>query len=280
MGQGRDARDASQLDAAVNDRFWRAPPWQGGVRKHRLGLKPIERAQWLATPPTERELANKQKQLNARYAQVVGKTACCADIDALLAQLPLPGEPADRYPDLIANVALTVADDLCVLDAADQQRLVMACVCAPSYWRLLDKLGHGLSEVHAPVPGLNAKIGVNIQRFVERAPLDQPFARSNWFLHADDQLFHDREEGALALPPARWIVRSEEQTLCRLSSNYLLFTIRIVTEPLAHIAGFTSAQTDLLQSLDNMDADEIEHLGGVEKHRRLAEYVALCRNQA
>ncbi len=260
----------------INHAFWQAPPWAGGGARHRLGLKPVDAAAWLSAPPSATELANKRAQLEHRYRQVVGVTTAGPDIDRLLLHLPLPAKPGSSYPDVIANAALTVADDLCVLDVQDGQRLVQACVCAPSYWRLADKLGQPLALVHAPVPGMNEKIGANIERFIERAPLQQPFARSNWFLHGDAALYHAEEEGRLTSPAECWIVRSERQTLCRLSAKYLLFTIRIICEPLRHIAGFPQAGADLARSLDNMDADEIEHFGGVEKHRRLAEYVALC----
>ena len=264
----------------INHEFWQAPPWQGGVAKHRLGLRPVQPAAWLSAAPSQPELVNKRAQLEQRYQQVVGKLSACAEIDRLLLSLPLPAQPESRYPDVIANVALTVADDLCVLDVPDCQRLVQACVCAPSYWRLADKLGRPLAAVHAAVPGMNEKIGTNIERFIERAPLGQPFARSNWFLHGDASLYHAGEEGRLTSPVDCWFVRSERQTLCRLSETYLLFTIRIICEPLCHIAGYPSAQADLMRSLDNMDVQEIEHFGGVEKHRRLAEYVALCLESA
>ncbi len=256
-----------------DDQFWSAPPWQGGVGKHRLGLQPIASDLWLAASPTQRELANKQKHLAQRYADVVQVVAQNKVLDKVLTDLPLPCPVLAQFPDRIADVALSVADDLCVIDVGDEQRLVAACVCAPSYWRLLDKIGLPLAEIHAPVPRLNAKIGHNIARFVSNAPMGQPFARSNWFLHGDNTLFHDNTEETLITPVADWFVRCEQQTLCRLSGQYLLFTIRIICEPLRHIENFPQAQADLLKSLAGLDEDEIEHFGGLAKWRKLTDYV-------
>lgn len=257
----------------INEQFWRNPPWHGGVRTRRLGLKPVESSAWLSTTPGEVERHNKLEQLNLRYAEVVQVPAQTREMDAMLRQLPWPNIASNAFPHLIANLAMTIADDVCVIDVADQQRLVAACLCAPSYWRLLEKIGQPLSEVHAPVPGLNQIIGANIQRFIERAPLGQPFVRSNWFLHGDAQLFHDEAELFLQTPVEQWVVRSESQTLCRCSERYLLFTIRITCEPLAHITDFPEAQRDLLKSLQALDEHEVAHFGGLAKCRQLADYV-------
>lgn len=257
----------------VNEAFWCNPPWQGGVRTQRLGLKPVDPSVWLSAKPDDVQLGNKLKQLSARYAEVVQVPAQPRELDAMLCQLPWPGEITTRFPHLIANLALTVADDLCVIDVTDQQRLVAACLCAPSYWHLLDKIGQPLSEVHSPVPGLNQNIGANIQRFIDRAPLGQPFMRSNWFLHGDAELFHNAPESGLHAPAGQWVVRSEKQTLCRCSEQYLLFTIQITFAPLVHIAQFPAAQRDMLKSLQMMDDNEVAHFGGLAKCRQLTDYV-------
>jgi hypothetical protein len=238
-----------------------------------LGLQPLALDLWLTSPPSQTELANKQKYLAERYADVVQVAAPSDALDRVLSDLPVPCPVAAQFPDRIADVALSVADDLCVIDVGDAQRLVAACVCAPSYWRLLDKIGLPLGKIHDPVPQLNAKIGDNIARFVANAPMGQPFARSNWFLHNDNTLFHDNNQETLVKPVADWFVRSEQQTLCRLSGQYLLFTIRIVCEPLRHIEYFPQAQGDLLKSLAGLDEDEIEHFGGLAKWRKLTDYV-------
>jgi hypothetical protein len=181
------------------------------------------------------------------------------------------GKVDGPYPDAIANFAINVPDDVCLVDVGDAQRLVAGCVCSPSYWRLIDKIGLPLSDVHAPVPGMNAKIGDAITRFVERAPLLQPFERRNWFLHADGAPFHLEPESVISSPVAEWYVRSERQTLCRIAERYTLFTIFVTCHPLSQIRSHPLALEDLLKALRAMDVDEVEHFGGRTKQRRLIE---------
>ncbi len=259
----------------LNEAFWRAPPWQGGGAKHRLGLRPVDLQDWFEPLSDELE-RHKLNVLEHRYADAVAVTVAAADAADCLAQLPGP-EPASRYPDLIANAACVRAEDLCVLDLDDSQRLVAACVCAPSYWRVQEKIGLPLWDVHGPVHGMNAKIGANVQRFIANMPHVQPFERRNWFLHGDAERFHLEPEGPLTSAVADWVVRSERQTLCKLSDRFLLFTIAVTCEPIAHMARFPEACGEMQAALRAMDADEITHFGGVEKHRRLSDYVARLR---
>jgi len=257
----------------VTETFWQHPPWHGGVAKHRLGLRPIEHGEWLRARPSAASLQNKIEQLQGRYEVVVGVVPGIDEALDLLRGLPLQTEPGNQYPDAIANVALCVAGDICLLDVADQHRLIAGCVCAPSYWHLHDKLGKPLWEVHAPVDGLNDKIGANINRFIRQMPIAQPFARTNWSLHGDAELFHGDTEVVLETPVEDWFVRSEYQSLCKLSDRYLLFTIEVRCEPLADVTRFADTGADLLKSLVRMSAPEIVYFGGLEKHRRLSDYV-------
>ena len=68
-------------------------------------------------------------------------------------------------------------------------------------------------------------------------------------------------------------MRVERQTLCKLSPKYLLFTIDVLCEPLVHITQFPQLREDLEKSLQGLDADEIEHFGGLDKFGRLLEYL-------
>lgn len=263
----------------VNETFWQHPPWHGGVTKHRLGLRPVECGDWLLQPPSERVLENKITQLHDRYEQVVGVLPHSHAALDLLQNLPLQAAPGDVYPDSIANIAVCTAADICLLDVADQQRLIAACVCAPSYWRLHDKLGKPLWQVHAPVDGMNEKIGSNVERFLNQMPVAQPFARTNWSVHGDAEMFHPQVELSPGPTVADWFVRSERQSLCKLSARYLLFTIDVRSEPLADLAHFAQARDDLLQTLDRMSALEITYSGGLEKHRRLTDYVRTLKDR-
>ena len=55
-------------------------------------------------------------------------------------------------------------------------------LCSPSDWRLEEKLGATMAEVHGPIPRLNDEIGDQIDRFFTRLPTDRFTQRFNWSL--------------------------------------------------------------------------------------------------
>ena len=240
------------------------------MRKQRLGLRPVAVHEWLQLD--EALLEHKRSVLRRAYAQAVAEVPEFKPPDVSALSLTM----ADSYPHWIANLASQIAEDVCVLDVRDRQRLVAGCVTAPSYWSLLDKMGQPLREVHQPVQGLNRKLGASIERFIARMPEGQPFRRDNWFVHGGQALMRTRGETAAELGenPARWFVRSEQQGLYKPDGRHLLFTIRVVQVPLQDIFSYSEARNDLLQTLAAMDADEVEHFGGVAKHALLTDYVA------
>lgn len=256
-----------------NTEFWLDPPWIGGTGKHRLGLRPIAQGDWLRWPPDADLLDHKRQILTHCYDDAVFAAAGTGDAGKLLLELPVDAEFSSVYPHTIANVASQIVEDLCLLDIEDQHRLVAACVCSPSYWRLTEKAELSLRDVHGPVPGMEQKLGERIAGFIDRVPLSRPFERRNWFLHGDAHRFQLDHETGLPEAVADWVVRVERQTLCKLSSKYLLFTIDVLCEPLMHITQFPQAREDLKNSLQGLDADEIEHFGGLDKFGRLLEYL-------
>ncbi len=254
----------------VNTEFWQSPPWLGGGAKHQLGLSPVDAA-LTVTAIDEPMRVHKSALLDTRYADVVvNELARDATIEGLDAVCWPPQQRLDAaYPDFIANFAMRVKEDLCLIDIAKGQSLVAACVCAPSYWSLLRKAGRPLFEIHQPVQGLNAKLGRRIAHVMESLPAGRAFRRRNWFCHGDAEWFHVDEERELEMPVEDWVMRSEVQTLYRVNRRFVLFTIDIVCEPLAHIVEFPRARTALVNALGAMDAQEIEHFGGQAKHARL-----------
>ena len=269
----------------ANDFFWRHPPWQKNSNtnepqvvqgRHRLGMRPV------STPPlapaSVAERRNKLQQLQDHYGQVCATTQHSSAAQQLLTDFwrTQGGTLSDSYPDPIANVAASVGPDLALMDLDDNLRLVAACICAPSYWSLTEKIGHPLAVIHSPVPNLEQDIGALIARFMQQLPADQGFGRRNWFLHADAELFHPFEEGDDMPAVQDWVMRSEFQIMYRLSPRYLLFSIRIVVEPLADIAVYPAARTTLQKALQTMSPAELEHFGGEEKRDALQRWLATC----
>ena len=140
--------------------FWEDPPWGDGKQKYRLGLKPIERDKWLNRKPNETLYSHKKNLLDTSYNKVIATTKYSLNAQKHLADI---FEIKDtKYPDLIAELCLNIQDDLCVMESSDEQRLIAASICSPSYWDVRTKIGRPLKEIHDPVVSLDKKIGDKI----------------------------------------------------------------------------------------------------------------------
>ncbi|MEZ5557855.1 MAG: DUF3445 domain-containing protein [Pseudomonadales bacterium] len=282
----------SQADESSSGRFWRDPPWRGGRTQFQLGVQPIPEAQWLAEPISPAEASRKRALLRERRQDVLARASDGEDwermvVDWIAARLRARGgyplEPrhvvtaqdgSTGIPELappgLADAALWVAEDLAVLaPSAAGYRLVAACVCAPSFWRLREKIGRSMHEIHGPVAGLNAAIGPRIERFFEGLPEDRVFQRRNYLLHQVEELFHPDDEvwpARLDIEAAgRLYLRSETQTLRRHEGGALLFTIRVASHPLRQIVDYPEAAADLLLATQRMSADERRSFG-LQRH--------------
>jgi hypothetical protein len=68
------------------------------------------------------------------------------------------------------------------IDADRAIRLYGGCLCAPSSWRLTDKLGQPIEFIHGSVPGLNAHIGAAIHKFLAALKPGAASLHHNWGL--------------------------------------------------------------------------------------------------
>ncbi len=137
----------------------------------------------------------------------------------------------------IVVASLQVPDDLCLMQRFnDVYRLTAACVCSPSYWRLAEKIGRTLDGIHDPVPTLNDKLSVKMAQFFTRLPEAAIFERRNWLMHTNPALYQPVSEAwdeVTSDSVRQLVVRSERQTLRRLDSDSVMFTIRVTCHPLA-----------------------------------------------
>lgn len=157
-----------------------------------------------------------------------------------IAVLP-DGEPAAAEVAALAGVgafaaaAVAQPDDLCVLSPEPGWPLVAGAVLFPSHWRLADKLGRPLTEVHGPVPGFAGDLAGKVDRFLDRLRPGQVAWRRNVLLHRDGEL-HSPVPSTDDVPPKSWWLRSERQTFRRLpATGAMLFTIAVDTAPLASL---------------------------------------------
>jgi dimethylamine monooxygenase subunit A len=126
-----------------------------------------------------------------------------------------------------------VQEDFCILQPdGEHYRLTAGAVCFPSNWRLADKIGQRLADVHGPVPGYADKLEKPVDRFFNNLSADALVWRANWAIHDNPALFrrsHDPTPTTVTsnnAGEALWF-RVERQTLRRLpESGAVLFTIR------------------------------------------------------
>ena len=266
---------------SFSDFPWHAPAWQGGTAKYRLGLRPVPLKEWFQGAPSLQLRVHKYGLLRRRYAQVVQSIPDSEVPQQRLAEkmqqlgwYKPEQRPQPNFADLIANLSLQVTDDLCLMETDGAQRLIAASVCSPSYWNVQQKIGLSMAAIHQPVRTLQTKIGDQIQRFIQQAPLMTPFERSNWFVHGNRERLHLSAEGNIAGTPEQWFLRSERETLCRFSDGFLLFTINVRFAPLRDISQHPKALADLKTSLARFDPDEIDYFGGADKFHRLLNYLS------
>jgi len=211
------------------------PPWIA-MSTHHLDL-----ASWLiADDDLERDLVRKAVLLEERHGEVFGAldtTAVgAASLEVLELVLDVVGHAAissDLHP--LDAAGRLVQEDLCLIVVRDgAPHLDAASLCFPSYWRLADKLGRPLADVHGPVAHYADELGAKVDSFLQRLSPARPVWRRNWSVHDDPSYFlPDPTPPRAVEPPDGLWLRSERQTLRRLSTpDAVLFTIRTQQVPL------------------------------------------------
>lgn len=144
-----------------------------------------------------------------------------------------------------------VQEDLCLVETSpDGPRLTAAVLCFPSRWRLHEKLGHPLAEVHGKVPLYADRLARPVDRFMAHVRPGHIACRRNWSVMDDPTLFQPTgkwrtaHDGTITEQNAgnRLYLRVERQTLRRLPvTGAILFAIRVHVYPLA--AAVTTPET-------------------------------------
>jgi hypothetical protein len=158
---------------------------------------------------------------------------------------PLPEDPMQMCARL-------VQDDLAIMiERPDGQYYLLAgAILLAGFWRLEDKFGMPLSEIHTSgdVPQFREKLEKGMMNFFRRLKPEEMVARNNYFLQVDDGLdwsasIGDEDGDEVSWNTAQkdraienhWF-RSERQTLRRLPrSGGVVFTIRTYFHPVTEI---------------------------------------------
>ncbi len=272
----------------------RHTPWDGSQPLFRIGLAPLDLNNWiepdekLASYLQQKEalIANRRDDVFAAQADTLGAQREVHEMLAahLLQNIPdfwEPGEngvrvipagrtvaPDNAYPLLAA--ARLVQEDLVLLrKKPDGWSVVAGSVCFPSSWRLKDKFGKPMHQVHGPVPdfGAGSRNAEMIERIFDNMKPEVPVWRLNWSLYPDGELFHgdeDRERRRTGeLEDIH--LRVEHQTLRKLPvSGDILFTIRIHLDPAKLIERHPDRQrlaAGLLNLVSRLTAEQAHYKG-------------------
>lgn len=255
-----------------------------------MGLRALRAAPWL-------EIDNNyaiETELKKDLLKNNRKTVLAALDQSLPAQLALlsfvEDELALNYPQIknltpledespLARAASIVQEDLVLMQQVEGKMVLSAaCVCFPSGWTLLDKMGLEMQDIHLPVPGLNDRIGQSIDRFLDKLVPGKVVQRFNWGLFDDPALHQPQGHRISNLAQAditpdtigeTIFFRVEKQTLQRLPNGTdILFTIRIFNTPLFEVAHDPQRAAHLLRTLKTMP-------DAMLKYKSVAQYETL-----
>lgn len=263
-----------------------------------MGLSPLRDGAWFET---DNDLA-RYRQHKLDYRQRYGDRAYRAAPSSEMAQRELSARILEylttEQPDLyrlennqlfcpgvetplpleseqpLWNCSQWVADDLVLMEEIDGEYcLTAASLCCPSHWRLEEKFGRPLGEIHDPIPGFHQALTPRIDRFFKHLRPQHPVVRFNWSIQAYESL-SQRPEQEVSIEPGQLLYyRSERQSLVRLpGSNAIAFTIRVYLHPLAALAEVPGAMKTLFNAIDGTPELLADYKGFPQLQPALARY--------
>jgi dimethylamine monooxygenase subunit A len=157
--------------------------------------------------------------------------------------------------DPLEHAARLVQEDLCIIQVrGDVPVFTAGAVCFPSRWKLHEKIGKPLEDVHGPVPLYADRLLRPVDRFMQHLKPNRIACRLNWSLLDDPALFLPsgkwRGQADAAITPDsvshRVYLRVERQTLRRLPrTGAVLFGIRVHVYPIGQVADSPRNATEL-----------------------------------
>ncbi|KAI6714003.1 hypothetical protein JHW43_003433 [Diplocarpon mali] len=108
----------------------------------------------------------------------------------------------------------------------------------PAGWKLQERIGTSMANLHQPVPGWKEKLGASVNRYFDHLSHKTTMERTNVFIQSTPELFQDVPEAAPDTGAAvhELMVRRERQTFTRLErTGAVLFTVRTYMEPLTQL---------------------------------------------
>lgn len=269
----------------ADDGLWDA--FDGRPHELRMGLHPLDPSAWsrpIPAPVLAQELDRKAALLADRPNEVLAsiddpgvETAAAELVDRLITHLV--DDHSDRYQrrgslltllddgrswdaeafDALDLAGRIVGEDWCLVKPGSPPVLAAATLCSPNRWRLREKLGLPITEVHDPVPDYRERLAAPVDSVLAGRPR-RGLWRRNWSIQSSASRFQPVADGPAhpTVPDEVW-VRSEYETLVGLpATGWWVFGIQTTIRPLADVA----TSPELAQRIHTALATLDEHTAG------------------
>lgn len=274
FGETPGSVPGSRRSVAIPDSYL---PVAVDAAKLRVGARPLDAHQWVSTRDDDwaKTCEMKLSLLRERPAEVVacldGAEEACDEVAAgVLGSLGV-APTTETGLDALIDAAVHVADDLCVLipDANGVPRLGAAVLCSPNRWRLAEKIGGTMAEIHGPVARYDTDLDSPVNSMLMRLSADRPVWRINWGIANHPSLFQpDIPPVTPDINPGDMWFRVEWQTLRRLPvTNGILFTIRTYVEKLSDFMTRDYAVVHEIADLVNKIPDNVATYKSIAPYR-------------
>jgi hypothetical protein len=149
------------------------------------------------------------------------------------------------------------------------------CVCFPSAWRLTDKLGQTVDQVHQPVPQLNSTLAFSIDRLLARLRPGKCLVRSNWGVCRLPELNQhpERHLPTIQLPvrlEEAWLRREDQCLFALPRTGGIVFGIRVTHTSWSDLRSNRPVARSVARSLRTMPHDMLDYKRLAEVREQLA----------
>lgn len=251
----------------------------------RMGVHPLQVADWLPIDEnTHRELGLRRQLMVDEHEFVQMQPGHESALDELISLMEIHiGDRMVSDGSPIERIAQSVADDVVLMHrnpaaGPGEWRLVGGALLFPNQWRLADKMGGSVTEIHQPVDGYDDLLARRVRQFFDRLSPARPVWRRNWFIHDDPTLFApDRMTQRPIEDPDEveklWI-RSEWQTLRKLAfSDVIVFTIKTQVAPFSALRTLPEVADRLATFVEQASPLSLRNKTAAGRERAIVEYL-------
>ncbi|RSL76974.1 hypothetical protein CEP51_009484 [Fusarium floridanum] len=234
-----------------------------------MSFKKLDTDFWLEVENTYPERIRQRKELYAKHGKDVlqalpGSELACKELMEMIIQFLCARYPQvfELHGNTFVNHILGNKQDLEKIEplhfilnhvpedfaltlrdpATGRYTFRAGVICSSVGWKLSQKMGLGLPEIHAPVPDYKEKMEFSMDRFFTKMPANSPIQRGSWgleigqplFLPSDHPDFSHRDSQNPSLTPKDLHLRVDWQTLRRLPlSGAIVFNFKALFTPMS-----------------------------------------------